>query len=61
MKQFHVKNQVNVLNNSTIFLQFVGYDVNNCVPHWTGEITHMFPTDGGTIRTERSEFPSGTQ
>ncbi|THD25900.1 hypothetical protein D915_003414 [Fasciola hepatica] len=46
------------LNRMACFLQFVGYDVNNCVPHWTGEITHMFPTDGGTIRTQRSELPN---
>ncbi|VDP84989.1 unnamed protein product [Echinostoma caproni] len=41
------------------FWPFVGYDVDNVVPHWTGEITHLFPTDGGTIRTERSELPNG--
>ncbi|CAL8078063.1 unnamed protein product [Calicophoron daubneyi] len=41
------------------FWPFLGYDLDNVVPHWTGEVTHMFPTDGGTIRTQRTELPNG--
>ncbi len=28
--------------------------------HVSGEITTLFPTDGGTIRTERTDFVRGT-
>lgn len=40
-------------------LQFTGYDISNLLPHITGEVTHMFPTDGGTIKTQRNEIPTG--
>ncbi|CAH8849586.1 unnamed protein product [Trichobilharzia szidati] len=41
------------------FWPFIGYDISNILPHLTGEVTHMFPTDGGTIKTQRSEIPTG--
>ncbi|KAK4471985.1 hypothetical protein MN116_005363 [Schistosoma mekongi] len=41
------------------FWPFTGYDVPNLLPHLTGEVTHMFPTDGGTIKTQRNEIPTG--
>nr|CAH8849034.1 unnamed protein product [Trichobilharzia regenti] len=41
------------------FWPFIGYDISNILPHLTGEVTHMFPTDGGTIKTQRSEVPTG--
>ncbi|CAI2728767.1 unnamed protein product [Schistosoma spindalis] len=41
------------------FWPFTGYDISNLLPHITGEVTHMFPTDGGTIKTQRNEIPTG--
>ncbi|CAH8528507.1 unnamed protein product [Heterobilharzia americana] len=51
--------QLKIGENSPEFWPFVGYDVSNLLPHLTGEVTHMFPTDGGTIKTQRSEIPTG--
>ncbi|TGZ69651.1 hypothetical protein CRM22_003619 [Opisthorchis felineus] len=38
---------------------FLGYDVLNVVPHWSGETTHLFPTDGATVKTQQSQLPNG--
>ncbi|GAA49361.1 sperm-associated antigen 17, partial [Clonorchis sinensis] len=38
---------------------FLGYDVMNIVPHWSGETTHLFPTDGATVKTQQSQLPNG--
>ncbi|XP_056016110.1 sperm-associated antigen 17-like isoform X9 [Ostrea edulis] len=39
---------------------FTGYDVGNKLIHVSGITTSMFPSDGGQIRTERTEFVQGT-
>ncbi|KAL3882261.1 hypothetical protein ACJMK2_028623 [Sinanodonta woodiana] len=39
---------------------FTGYDVGNNLIHVSGITTTLFPTDGGQIRTERTEFTQGT-
>ncbi|CAH8626347.1 unnamed protein product [Dicrocoelium dendriticum] len=32
---------------------FTGYNLTNVLPHWTGRTTHLFPTDGGTVKIKR--------
>ncbi|KAF6779596.1 hypothetical protein AHF37_00904 [Paragonimus kellicotti] len=44
---------------SSEFLPFTGYDFKNVLPHWTGETTNLFPTDGATVKTQRSQLPNG--
>ncbi|KAH8875848.1 Sperm-associated antigen 17 [Schistosoma japonicum] len=51
--------QLQTNKTSEEFWPFTGYDVSNLLPHLTGEVTHMFPTDGGTIKTQRNEIPTG--
>ncbi|XP_078001373.1 sperm-associated antigen 17-like isoform X2 [Glandiceps talaboti] len=38
---------------------FTGYDVGNDLIHASGVISTLFPSDGGQIRTERTEFIQG--
>ncbi|KAJ8314693.1 hypothetical protein KUTeg_006843 [Tegillarca granosa] len=42
------------------FIFFTGYDVGNDLVHVSGITTTLFPSDGGQIRTERTEFVQGT-
>ncbi|VDO59448.1 unnamed protein product [Schistosoma margrebowiei] len=51
--------QLRTKRTSNEFWPFTGYDISNLLPHITGEVTHMFPTDGGTIKTQRNEIPTG--
>ncbi|XP_018650889.1 hypothetical protein Smp_162670 [Schistosoma mansoni] len=51
--------QLKTKRTSNEFWPFTGYDISNLLPHITGEVTHMFPTDGGTIKTQRNEIPTG--
>ncbi|XP_076445026.1 sperm-associated antigen 17-like isoform X2 [Babylonia areolata] len=39
---------------------FTGYDTGNQLLHASGITTTLFPSDGGQIRTERTEFVQGT-
>lgn len=39
---------------------FYGYDSGNQLIHVSGIKTSLFPSDGGTIKTERTEFVQGT-
>ncbi|RUS91851.1 hypothetical protein EGW08_000422 [Elysia chlorotica] len=39
---------------------FYGYDSGNQLIHVSGITTTLFPSDGGTIKTERTEFVQGT-
>ena len=40
-------------------LQFTGYDVGNNLIHVSGITSTLFPSDGGQIRVERTEFVQG--
>ena len=42
-----------------LFLQFTGYDVGNNLIHVSGITSTLFPSDGGQIRVERTEFVQG--
>ncbi|XP_076077508.1 sperm-associated antigen 17-like isoform X7 [Mytilus galloprovincialis] len=42
------------------FWPFTGYDVGNKLIHVSGITTTLFPSDGGQIRTERTDFVQGT-
>ncbi|XP_046333573.2 sperm-associated antigen 17-like isoform X4 [Haliotis rufescens] len=39
---------------------YTGYDVGNNLIHVSGILTTLFPSDGGQIRTERTDFVQGT-
>nr|KAG5690453.1 hypothetical protein BaRGS_010080 [Batillaria attramentaria] len=39
---------------------FTGYDTGNLLLHASGILTTLFPSDGGQIRTERTEFVQGS-
>ncbi|XP_067675915.1 sperm-associated antigen 17-like [Haliotis asinina] len=39
---------------------YTGYDVGNNLIHVSGIVTTLFPSDGGQIRTERTDFVQGT-
>ncbi|CAG2231565.1 unnamed protein product [Mytilus edulis] len=41
------------------FWPFTGYDVGNKLIHVSGITTTLFPSDGGQIRTERTDFVQG--
>ncbi|GFO01704.1 sperm-associated antigen 17, partial [Plakobranchus ocellatus] len=41
-------------------MEFYGYDSGNQLIHVSGIKTTLFPSDGGTIKTERTEFVQGT-
>ena len=47
--------------DSTVFHlpQFSGYDTGNHMIHVSGITTTLFPSDGGRIKTERTEFVQG--
>lgn len=45
--------------NVCIILQFSGYDVGNNLIHVSGITSTLFPSDGGEIRTEKTEFVQG--
>lgn len=38
---------------------FVGYDMGNSLIHVSGITSTLFPSDGGLIRTEKTEFTQG--
>lgn len=38
---------------------FMGYDMGNGLIHVSGTTSTLFPSDGGLIRTERTEFTQG--
>ncbi|KAL8578119.1 hypothetical protein ACOMHN_055439 [Nucella lapillus] len=42
------------------FWPFTGYDTGNQLLHASGITTTLFPSDGGQIRSERTEFVQGT-
>ena len=39
--------------------QFTGYDVGNNIIHVSGITSTLFPSDGGQIRVERTEYVQG--
>ena len=42
-----------------VVFQFTGYDVGNQLIQVSGITTTLFPSDGGQIRTERTDFIQG--
>ncbi|XP_050391323.1 sperm-associated antigen 17 isoform X2 [Patella vulgata] len=48
------------LHEEEKYWPFKGYDVGNNLVHVSGIVTSLFPSDGGQIRIERTEFVQGT-
>lgn len=57
--QLIILSAVSHIKREVVMLQYTGYDVGNNLIHVSGILTTLFPSDGGQIRTERTDFVQG--